>query len=413
VGETRSTPAGEGLVRDAVTWLVHGQLALFGYFLFGFEPVIPLLRSQFELSRAVAGLHGSALSLGSVIAGLTYPALCARFGRGVTGWIGLAGMCGGLIVLCTGRQLGFTLVGAALAGSFGALLVIGSAAILSDHHGLAGPAAITETNAVAAGAGLLGPALIGVCVAFGFGWRPALLLMLVPAAVFAAVAGRTQVQDGPAHLVVVDAGAAAVVEVSVAPGRDSAGGVPRRFWFAWTVVVAIIGVEYSMTFWSADLLQVRLGMTPGAAPAAVSAVVAGMFLGRMLGRALTLRGDLDALLLAAIGLAGAGFAGLWLASTVPVAVGALALTGIGISMHYPLAVARAMSAAKGHVDRAAGLVAIGAGCAGILVPPALGALSDRVGTHQAFLAVPLLLAIAVAGVCAGRRVQPPAPHCPP
>lgn len=413
MGVARSSPTGAGLVRDAVTWLVHGQLALFGYFLFGFEPVIPLLRSQFELSRAVAGLHGSALSLGSVIAGLTYPALCARFGRGVTGWIGLTGMCGGLIVLCTGRQLSSTLIGAALAGSFGALLVIGSAAILSDHHGPAGPAAITETNAVAAGAGLLGPALIGACVASGFGWRPALLLMLVPAAVFAAVAGRTRVPDGPVHLVVVDAAAAAAVDISVPPGRDAAGGIGRRFWLAWTVVVAIMGVEYSMTFWSADLLHVRLGMTPGTATAAVSAVVAGMFLGRMLGRTLTLRADLDALLLVAIGLATAGFAGLWFATTVPVAVGALALTGIGISMHYPLAVARAMGAAKGHANRAAGLVAIGAGCVGMLAPPALGAVSDRIGTHRAFLAVPLLLAIAVIGVCAARRIQPVSPHCPP
>ncbi|HEX3826490.1 MAG TPA: MFS transporter [Sporichthyaceae bacterium] len=366
---------------------MHWQLALWGYFLFGFEPVVPLLRSEFGLSRTVAGLHGSAISLGTILAGLAYPRLCARFGRRRTGWLGVAGMCGGLVVLCTGRHLGATLVGALLAGGFGALLVAGSAAILSDNHGLLGAAAITETNAVCAGAGLLGPLVVGAAVAAGLGWRVALSLLLIPAAIFVVRHLHTPVPDDVAQV------------PTAGPRRDR---LPRPYWFAWLVVVALEGVEFSMTFWAADLLRTRVGLSAGAATAAVGAIVGGMFVGRMLGTILTQRQQVDVLLLGAVALAGVGFTLFWIAKTPTAAIAALALTGAGMSLHYPLAVSRAVAASGGRADRASGRIAIGTGCAGILAPPLLGALGDSVGLHRAFLVVPMLLVAAAVAVCAGR-----------
>ncbi len=294
--------------RDRVTWLVHWQLALWGYFLFGFEPVVPLLRTEFGLSRTVAGLHGSAISLGTILAGLAYPRLCARYGRRRTGWFGLTGMCVGLVVLCSGPHVALTLTGALLAGGFGTLLVAGSAAILSDNHGLLGAAAITETNAVCAGAGLLGPLVVGAAVAAGLGWRVALALLLIPAAIFAVRHSATAVPDGaPPH-------------ASAGPRRDR---LPRAYWIAWSVVVALEGVEFSMTFWAADLLRTRVGLSAGAATAAVGAIVGGMFVGRLLGTILTQRQQVDVLLLGAVGLAGIGFALFWVSITPAAAIGAL------------------------------------------------------------------------------------------
>jgi MFS family permease len=373
--------------RDRVTWLVHWQLALWGYFLFGFEPVVPLLRSQFGLTRAVAGLHGSAISLGTILAGLAYPRLCARFGRRLVGWFGVAGMSGGLVVLCTGPHVGVTLVGALLAGGFGALLVAGSAAILSDNHGPVGAAAITETNAVCAGAGLLGPLAVGAAVAAGVGWRVALGLLLVPAALLAVRHLPTAVPDG------------LPVPAPAGPRRDR---LPRRYWLAWSVVVAVEGVEFSMTFWAADLLHTRVGLSAGAATAAVGAIVGGMFAGRVLGTILTQRQPVDVLLLGALALAGAGFSLFWVATVPVAAIAALALAGTGMSLHYPLAVARAVTASDGRADRASGRIAVGTGCAGILAPPMLGALGDTVGLHRAFLVVPVLLVAAAVAVLPGR-----------
>jgi predicted MFS family arabinose efflux permease len=367
--------------RDAVTWLVHGQLAVWGWFLFGFAPVVPLLRDEFDVSRAVAGLHGSLAAAGSVCAGFAYPRLTARLGRGPTSWLGTAGLCVGVGVLGAGHRLPFTLLGALIAGTFGSLLVTGSSAILSDHHGVAGPAAITETNAVAAGTGLLGPAAVGGCVALGWGWRPAVVVLLIPAGILALALHRTAVPD-------------------TAPDvhHDRNDRLPRAYWIAWTVVVAIIGVEFSMTLWSSDLLRSRAGLADGAAAASVSAVVGGMFVGRLLGTGLTARHHPDRMLLAALGLSAIGFTLFWCSTAVAPAIAGLALTGTGMSLHYPLAVARLIAASEGRPDRAVGRMAMGAGIAGMVAPVGLGATADAIGTHRAFLGVPVLIGLAALAV---------------
>jgi fucose permease len=364
-----------------VTWLVHGQLGLWGWFLFGFAPVVPLLREEFDVSRAVAGLHGSLAAAGSVIAGFAYPRLTARLGRGPTSWLGTAGLCVGVGVLGVGHHLPLTLLGALIAGAFGSLLVTGSSAILSDHHGPAGPVAITETNAVAAGTGLLGPAAVGGCVAAGVGWRPAMLVLLIPAALLALTLRHTVVPNAP-----------------VAVHHDRDARLPRAYWIAWAVVVAIIGVEFSMTLWSSDLLRSRAGLGDGAAAASVSAVVGGMFVGRLLGTGLTARHSPDHLLLSALGLTAGGFALFWTATAAVPAIAGLAVTGTGMSLHYPLAVARLITASDGRPDRAVGRMSMGAGISGIIAPVGLGGTADALGTHVAFLAVPALVALAALAV---------------
>jgi fucose permease len=365
-----------------VTWLVHGQLGLWGWFLFGFGPVVPLLREEFDVSRAVAGLHGSVAAAGSVLAGFAYPRLTARLGRGPTSWVGTAGLCAGVGVLGVGHRLALTLLGALIAGTFGSLLVTGSSAILSDHHGPAGPTAITETNAVAAGTGLLGPAAVGGCVAAGWGWRPAMVVLLVPAALLALALHRTAVPNAPtspAH-------------------HDRDARLPRAYWIAWTVVVAIIGVEFSMTLWSSDMLRSRAGLGDGAAAASVSAVVGGMFIGRLLGTRLTARHHPDHLLLAALGLSATGFTLFWCSTAAVPAIAGLALTGTGMSLHYPLAVARLIAASDGRPDRAVGRMSMGAGLAGMVAPVGLGAMADAIGAHRAFLGVPVLIGLAALAV---------------
>ena len=46
--------------------------------------------------------------------------------------------------------------------------------VLTARHGPAAPAALTEANAVCAGAGILAPLVIGASVDAGGGWRPAM-----------------------------------------------------------------------------------------------------------------------------------------------------------------------------------------------------------------------------------------------
>jgi MFS family permease len=370
------------LRRDDVTWLVHVQLGLWGWFLFGFAPVVPLLREEFDVSRPVAATHGSLIAAGSVGVGLLYPRISARFGRGVVAWVGTLGLCGGIVVLATGRHLPQTLLGAALAGLFGSLLVVGSAPILGEHHGHAGPAAITETNAVAAGTGLLAPAVIGGCVAAGWGWRVALVAVVVPTLLAAAALRHTRIAAAapPTH------------------EQQRTAPLTRGFWFAWAALVAVIAIEFSMTLWSSDVLRDRVDLGDGAATAAISAVLGGMFVGRLAGTWLVARHGTDPTLLAALALTAAGFAVFWLAHHPAPAIAGLALTGLGMSLHYPLAIARAIRLAPGAADRAAGRLAVGAGSAGILAPVLLGAAADASSPHTAFLGVPVLVAVAAIAV---------------
>ena len=70
------------LVRDRVTWLIYAQLGLFGYFLYGFGPVVPLLRDEQGVSLRVASLHGTGIAIGALAGGALFPVLARRYGRG-------------------------------------------------------------------------------------------------------------------------------------------------------------------------------------------------------------------------------------------------------------------------------------------------------------------------------------------
>src|SRR5256885_14261642 len=93
------------LVRDRLTWLTYGQLAAYGYFLYAFGPVVPLLRDEQHTTRAVASLHGTALALGGMLSALFVPWLVRRVGRIAMMWIGQAGLCLGVVGLWFARPL--------------------------------------------------------------------------------------------------------------------------------------------------------------------------------------------------------------------------------------------------------------------------------------------------------------------
>ena len=83
------------LERDRLTWLTYLQLGTYGYFLYGFGPSLSVLRDEQGTSRAVAGLHGTALAVGSLLAALMVARLVGRFGRTSLVWAGMATLCGG------------------------------------------------------------------------------------------------------------------------------------------------------------------------------------------------------------------------------------------------------------------------------------------------------------------------------
>jgi predicted MFS family arabinose efflux permease len=374
------------LQRDRLTLLVYAHLAVYGYFLYGMGPAVPLLRHDEGVSRAIGGLHGTALAAGAVLAGLTGAWLTARWGRGGVLRGGLLTLAVGIVLIVSTRSLPMTLLGALVAGTAGSFVVNAHAAVLTDHHQHAGPAAISEANALAAGLGALAPAVLGGFQILGPGWRFGMLVGAVGAIAVTIIGWRVDV-PAPAP-----PNAVARRDAEQAPGKTLP--LPRRYWVAWTVLVLCIAVEFSMTIWASDLLRQRLHLSSGAAAACITAIPAGMTAGRVIGSRLALGRDVEMLLLGSLAVTATGFAFFWAVPVTAVAVAGLFVVGLGIAMQYPLSISRLIARSQGRADLATARASLGAGIAVGGGPFVLGWLADSFGTHRAFLLVPAMLGTA-------------------
>ncbi|WP_412541686.1 MFS transporter [Longispora sp. K20-0274] len=389
------------LLRDRLTWLSYAQLGIWGYFLYAFAPVVPLLQDEQGTSKFVASLHGSALAVGSMVGGgLVYPFLLRRFGRARVVWIGLAGVAVGVTALVLAEPLPLTIGATLFTAIFGIVVVSYVSPALTDMHGPGAPAAISEANAMASGLGVVAPAVVGGAVALGYGWRPALavtVLLIAGLALYAKYTHTTSVTGG--HAVV---------------HGDRPGRLPLAYWLAWVVLAVFGAVEVCLTQWGSTVLRDHAGLSDGAAAASISAVIGGMFLGRLVGGRLGLRYRPVALLLCSVGFALAGFALFWTSTVPALAVAGLVLAGLGMSVHYPMGIALAIDASGGHPDKATALSSYAMGAAFAVTTFVLAPVADRIGTHKAFLLLPVLLAVGAACVWqAGRRLptraEAPAP----
>ncbi|MEU5786511.1 MFS transporter [Micromonospora purpureochromogenes] len=399
------------LTHDRTTWLTYAQLGLWGFFLYGFGPVVPLLRDEQGTSAAVAGLHSTAIAVGALLGGALFAPLARRIGRAGAIWSGLAGVAAGVTAFGLLRPLPATLAAVAAVATAGMIVVSGVAVVLTARHGPAAPAALTEANAVCAGMGILAPLVIGASVDAGFGWRPVMAVEVGLIALVALAARVSRVRPPQAALAAAAAGdpvgatasAAAPAEVARAddvPGSNSgrarvAGRLPRAYWIAWVLMSVTGSIEVCLSLWTADVLRSHAGMTAASASAAVAAIVCGMFLGRLAGGRIALRWPPVPLLLGALTVSLAGFALFWLASVGWLAVTGLVVLGLGNALHYPLAISIALAVAGPAADKAAGWSAYSMGVGFGIAPVALGAVADGVGPHLAFLLLPGFIAAAL------------------
>ncbi|WP_431873849.1 MFS transporter [Micromonospora marina] len=213
------------LTRDRITWLTYAQLGLWGFFLYGFGPVVPLLRDEQGTSAAVAGLHSTGIAVGALAGGALFAPVARRLGRGPAIWLGLAGVAAGVSALGLLRSLPATLAAVAVVATFGMMVVSGVSVVLTARHGPAAPAALTEANAACAGMGILAPLTIGATVDAGLGWRPlmAVEVGLITLVALAALTFRVRVpRRGPA---VAAAGAPVPVAASTRVPAVPASGV--------------------------------------------------------------------------------------------------------------------------------------------------------------------------------------------
>jgi MFS family permease len=428
--------------RDRLTLTLYGSFVTWGWFLYGFGPAVPLLAAEQGTSLALAGLHGTGMAAGTVIAGSVSATLAARYGRRVQMLLGTGFLVLGVGALLLGGAPWQTIGAVVLAAIGGNFLLSAAQPALMHHHGPAGAAVVTEANAMGSGVGVLAPLAVGAAVAAGLTWRPAvgLVLLLVaalalgvarlpgtgalghgsptrrraaPAPMTSATALATVrlVDDGPAPPAGADPGGTVGTSTPTTAGGPPTGSARRRggpgfgraFWFFWAAMLAGVAIEFSTTFWAAELVVSRTGAGPSVATATVSALVAGMTVARLVLGPLAMRKAPEKLLLVAYAVAAVGFALLWTATSPAVAVLGMVVAGLGYGAHYPLAVSLVLRHAGDRPDQGQATATVGAGVAVGLAPFALGALADALGSHTAFLLVPVLIVVGGGAVALGLR----------
>ncbi|WP_158373537.1 MFS transporter [Cellulosimicrobium cellulans] len=437
------------LRRDRFTLTLDGVFVTWGWLLYSFNPSVPLLAAELRVSNAQAGLHGTAMAVGAVLAAAVTPRAVLRLGRRTALVAACVLLGAGIGLLVSGWTLPVTLTGMVVVALGGNVAISAAQAGLVLHHGRTASAAVTEANGVGSGVGLLGPIAVGACVAAGWGWRPAVAVTAVLALATAVAvrllptvgalgraggrgrasagadgdagaggdASRAEpvgpaVRGGRADPAGPAAGPTATGPAGAAQASRTARAVLASRWFLVTVVAAL-ALENATTYWATDLVRDRTGAGAGIATATTAGLVAGMTLIRFVVGPLSLRMSPARLLAVSFGVAVAGWAVLWTATDAPVALAGLFLAGLGYGAQYPLGIALLLGASGGATDAAQARATVGGGVAIGLAPFLLGALADAVGPHTAFLVVPVLAVVggvaAVSGGRAWRRERPGVP----
>ena len=363
--------------RDRVFWLGSLQTSLVVFFVGGFGPAQPLLRIEQHTSLAVAGLHGTAMGIASIVAGFTGPILVHRFGRPRTTWIGMGCFLVGLVAFVFAPAVQFTLIAILIAG-FGISTVVNAMVTrFTEHFRENASNALSQGSAVGSVGYILGTLSVGTLAAFGISWRLA-LLAVVPVAIFLYFHSRHEISDD--HT----------------PDEDGPqrGSLSAKFWFAWFGFVACIAGEFATTFWAAALIRDRIGSSPAFSTITIMAVGIGMGLGRWYGPKVLKRFQLDSKLKFVIALQFFAFSVVWFSHTLLISLIALCVVGMGLSMQFPLSSLRLIGFSDNRPDLAIGRSSLAAGSAIGGSPFILGVLGDHFGISRAYLMVPVLVILA-------------------
>lgn len=364
--------------RDRFFWTIALQTFVVNFFLGGFGPAQPLLRADQGTTLAIAGLHGTAMGIAAIFAGLAIPGLTHRLGRSQTGWFGLIIFSFGLLALALVQPIQLTIL-AAFVSSFGCSVVINSFVVsLNGHYGELAPIAVGQANGVSSAGYVVGTATIGTIAQTAPDyWRMGLVLIL-PLAMYLYFFRRER-----------------SVEAHVPSSDGPQGGkLSIAFWITWAGFVATIGTEFATSFWAAALVKDRTNATAAISTIAIIALGLGMAIGRFFGGRLLHRFAADTQLQIVLGIQAVGFFGLWFSHQLAISLAMLLINGLGISMQFALTSLRLINASDGRPELAIGRSSLAAGLAIAGAPFLLGVLGDNYGISRAYLMVPVLIAIA-------------------
>lgn len=371
------------LRRDHVFWAIAIQVAIVNFYLGGFGPAQPLLRSQQHTSLTIAGLHGTAMGIAAILAGFASPHLVHRLGRASTSWLGMGLFSTGVLIFVLSPPIQLTLTATLIAG-FGTSIVVNSMVTQLSHHYSQNPTgAVSQASGIASGGYILGTLTVGTIAGTSFNWRLGLLIT-IPASVILYLIMRTAI-------------ASEHVPDEHGPQK---GSLNRKFWISWIGFIACISSEFATTFWAAALLRDRVGSSAAISTICIVALGTGMGLGRWFGPHVLKQFSLDNQLKAIMLTQFIGFAILWFSHVLWISLIALLAVGLGLSMQFALASLRLIGFSEGRPDLAIGQSSLAAGIAIAGAPFILGVFGDHLGISRAYLMVPVLILVALATVFA-------------
>ena len=385
---------------------MYGAFLLWGWLLYSFGPVIQILGGEVGFSAAEIGLHGTALAIGTALAGMALAPVVRALGRRGALLLGAGLVASGGVGLTVLSTLPATLSATVVLAVGGNMAIAAAQAGLVVHHWLKPADAVTTANGLGTLVGLLGPVAVGAGVAAGFGWRPVVLVTVPMAVVMAVVwlrmpASRAMTppgQSGPAG-----AERSRGADGSRMPGRGLRQLPAAGWWFLLAMLMGV-AIENATTFWALPLMTERTSAGTAVAAAAVAAFIGGMATSRLISWWFTARYTPSRLVVVAFGVTAVGWLALWLATVPPVAILGLAVSGMGCGLLYPFASSIMLSTARGSKDSAQGLVMVALGVAVGVVPFLLGVLADAAGVHTAFLLIPALAVLGAVAAGLGARL---------
>ena len=363
--------------RDKVFWLAALQTAAFGIFMGGFGPALPLLQEAQGTSAAIAGLHGTAIGLASIVAGAFNAHIVHRFGRSTTVWIGLITFNIGALGFVIFPDPWQTILAIFIAGIGLSITINNTFMKLSIHYAEHSARATSQANGVNSAFVMLGNFIIGVIASSSFSWKLGLLLCIPFTVMLYLLLGRHEEYE----------------YIPEESGRQR-GSLSVKYWVSWIGMSFCIAAEFAVAFWAAALIRERTDISAALATTLVLAFPLGMMIGRWFGTYLIPTLGIDQRLKLIIAIQGTSFLIFWASSVPLTSFIALFLVGFGTSMQFALSTLRLLRFATNKPDLAIGKASWGAGLAIALSPLFLGFLADKFGIINAFLMVPVIVVFA-------------------
>ena len=366
--------------RDRYFWNISLQTAIVATFLGGFGPAQSLLQKNQGTSLTVAGLHGTAMGLASIVAGVINTRIAHRFGREAAAWIGIIIFGIGALSIASFHSVFVTIPGVLVAASGVSLTINSMVTSLTHHYGTSGAKiAISQANAISALGMITGTTVISLA-ALTLGedgpWKFGLLFAFPFAALLYLINRGMKKEHIPEE------------------SGHQRGKLSRLWWIAAIGMFAQISVEFCTNFWAAALIKDRVEASAAIGTACVIAMGLGMLIARWFGGDVMKRITIDHQLYILYLVNLIGFFGLWFSHNLIVSILSLFVIGLGISMQYSLKALRLILLSDNRPDLSQGVNSNIVGAAMAISPFVLAAVGDHIGISKAYLMVPGFILLA-------------------